>query len=141
MAQTYSTLAAAIWWLMLTISLFWKIWFPFNARLRESKHQIKYIHLGCILTGVFVPFIPIISLMSAFAVKVKSDPSNVTFVEGGMGFAFLRFPPLPCNGNNKAVVFYTNILPTNIMLAVGITLVILIFWLVHKVSMTSSIRT
>lgn len=134
MVQTYCTLAAGIWWLMLTISLFWKLWFPFNARLRESKHQIKYIHLGCVLIGVLVPFIPIIALMSGYAVKVQSDPSNVTFVSGGMGFSSIRSPPIPCNGNSKVIVFYSNIFPTNIMLAIGINFIMLIFWLVHKVS-------
>lgn len=133
MVQVYCTLAAAIWWLMLTISLFWKLWFPFNARLRETRHQIKYIHAGCVLIGVLVPFIPIIALMSGFAVKVESDPSNGSFVSGGLGFASIRYPPVPCNGNSKAIIFYTNILPTNIMLAFGINLIILIFWLVHKV--------
>ena len=134
MVQVYSTLASAIWWFMLTISLFWKLWFPFNARLRESKRQIKYIHLGCVLIGVLVPLIPIIGLMSDFAARVNSSTSNLTFVDGGMGFTSIRFPPVPCNGNSKALVFYTNILPTNIILAVGINIIILIFWLVHKVS-------
>ena len=133
MVQVYSTLAAAIWWFMLTISLFWKLWFPFNARRRESKHQIKYIHISCILIGILVPFIPIIALMSNYSIQLKSNPSNTTFVSGGLGFASVRSPPVPCNGNSKEVIFYTNILPADIMLAVGITLIILIFWLVHKV--------
>ena len=133
MVQVYSTLAAAVWWFMLTVALFWKIWFPFNARLRESRHHIKYIHLGCGLTGLLVPLIPIIAMMSGFAAKLNSNPSNVSFVSGGMGFAAIRYPPLPCNGNSKEIIFYTNILPANIMLAIGITLVTLIFWLVHKV--------
>ena len=129
MVQVYASLAGPIWWLMLTVALFWKIWFPFNVRLRESKHQIKYIHLGCGLTGLLVPLIPIIALMSAYA----AESSNVSFVSGGMGFRSIRFPPIPCHGNNKEVIFYTNILPADIMLGIGITFITLIFWLVHKV--------
>ena len=132
MVQVYSTLSAALWWFMLTAALFWKIWFPINARLWEKKKRIKYIHLGCICIGVFVPFIPLITLMSSFARRVSSD-SSLSFVAGGLGFASVRFPPLPCNGNDKQIIFYTHILPTDILLATGITFIILIFWLVHKV--------
>ena len=130
MVQVYSTLASAVWWLMLTVALFWKIWFPFSAR---SKHQIKYIHLGCGLTGLLVPLIPIIAHMTSYAARLNSASSNVSFVSGGLGFAGLQSPPLPCNGRSKEIIFYTNILPAVIMLAIGITLITLIFWLVHKV--------
>ena len=132
MVQAYSTLAVALWWLMLTAALFWKIWFPFNAKMREAKHQVKYIHAGCGLAGFLVPFIPIISLMASFVQQAKLDPST-DFVSGGLGFSPVRFPPQPCNGNNKDVVFYTIILPSTLILAAGITLILLIFWLVHRV--------
>lgn len=135
MVQVYSTLAIALWWFMLTAALFWKIWFPFNARIRETRKQIKYIHATCVLIGVLVPLIPIITLMSSFAEKVNSDSTiDTTFLNGGLGFVTVRFPPLPCNGNNKVIIFYTNILPSDILLAIGITFIILIYWLVHKVS-------
>lgn len=120
---------------MLMAALFWKIWFPLNARMRKTKGKIKYIHIACALIGIFVPFIPIIALMSSFAERVNSDTSlDLDFLDGGLGFVTVRFPPLPCNGNNKVIIFYMNILPTDILLALGITFVILIYWLVHKVS-------
>ena len=106
MVQVYSTLSAALWWFMLTAALFWKIWFLINALLREKKGQVKYIHITCIAIGVLVPFIPLIALMSGFAERVKSDTtSNTTFLEGGLGFSTVRFPPLPCNGNDKQTIF------------------------------------
>ena len=135
MVQVYTTLAAAVWWLMLTVALFWKIWFPFNARHQQSKGQIKYIHLGCGLTGLLVPLIPVIAHVSAYAAEFNSKPSNnVSFVSGGLGFTSIRFPPVPCNGRSEEIIFYTNILPADIMLGIGITLITLIFWMVHKVS-------
>ncbi len=133
MVQVYCILSGALWWFMLTAALFWKIWFPFNAKMRETKHQIKYIHIGCGLAGLLIPFIPVIAHMASFAQRVQSDPST-DFISGGLGFTFVRFPPLPCNGRSKNISFYAIILPTNIMLAVGITLILLIFWLVHRVS-------
>ena len=137
MVQVYSTLSAAIWWLFLTIALFWKLWFPFSARQWESRHCIKYIHGICIIAGVLLPLVPVIAQMASFSAKLNSEQSGITFLSGGLGFAQLRYPPLPCNGNDRAVIFYTNILPADIMLGVGITLIILIFWLVHKVRKAS----
>lgn len=133
MVQVYSTLSVALWWFMLTAALFWKIWFPFSAKMCETKRKVKYIHIGCALAGLLIPFTPVIALMANFAQRVKSDPST-DFVSGGLGFTSVRFPPLPCNGNSKIIVFYTNILPSNLILAAGITLILLIFWLVHRVS-------
>lgn len=138
MAQVYSTLSVALWWFMLVAALFWKIWFPFNAKIHEVKLHVKYIHIGCVIIGVMIPFIPIIALMSGFAESLKSDnPLNRTFISGGLGFVGVRFPPISCNGYDKVIIFYAIILPTNIILTSGITLTILIFWLVHKVSIFS----
>ena len=133
MVQVYSTLSVALWWFMLIASLLWKIWFPYNAKMCQTKHQIKYIHIGCGLAGFLIPFTPIIAHMASFAQRAKSD-LNTDFVSGGLGFIFVRFPPLPCNGNSKVIAFYTNILPSDLILAAGITLILLIFWLVHRVS-------
>ena len=133
MVQVYASLSVAVWWFMLTAALFWKIWFPFNAKTLEAKHQVKYIHISCGVVGLLIPFISVIAPMASFAQRAKSDPFT-DFVSGGLGFMSVRFPPQPCNGNNKDIAFYTNILPTNLILAAGITLILLIFWLVHRVS-------
>ena len=133
MVQSYSTLSVALWWFMLTAALFWKIWFPFNAKNLQAKHQIKYIHIACGLAGFFIPFIPVIAHMANFARQARSDPAT-DFVSGGLGFTFVRFPPLPCNGRDVDIVFYTNIFPADVILTIGITLILLVFWLVHRVS-------
>ena len=129
--QVYSTLSICLWWFMLTAALFWKIWFPINARMCETRRQIKYIHITCVLIGTLVPLIPVISLMSIFA---DNSSSHSDFLDGGLGFSFTRSPPLPCYGSDLAVTFYTTIFPSNILLAIGITFIFLIFWRVHKVS-------
>jgi hypothetical protein len=137
MVQVYSIISLTVWWIMLTATLFWKIWFPFNAKMREAKHQIKYIHIGCGLAGLLIPFIPVIAHMTSFAEQAKSDPS-IDFVSGGLGFTLVKFPPIPCIGNNKSITFYTIILPSTIVLGIGITLILLVFWLVHRVSIYTS---
>ena len=76
--------------------------------------------------------------MADFAVDLKSDEvlksHNVTFVSGGMGYGFSRFPPIICIGTDSDSVFYSLVLPLIILLAIGITIIILLFWFVHKVS-------
>ena len=134
MVSVYSTLSVAIWWFFLTAAVFWKIWFPFHARSFKMANQLKYIHTICGIAGFFIPFAPMIALMSAYSKAVKTQDPPTTFVKGGMGFASVRSPPFPCNGNDKTVLFYSVIMPSDIILATGITLIILIFWLVHKVN-------
>ena len=76
--------------------------------------------------------------MADFAVDLKSDEvlksRNVTFVSGGMGYGFPRFPPIICIGTDSDSVFYSIVLALIILLGIGITIIILLFWFVHKVS-------
>ena len=133
MVQVYVSVSNAIWWFMLVVALFWKIHFPLHSRSFEvSKKKKKYLHIGCGLAGLLFPLVPVIALMVGFAVKVKS--SGGSFISGGLGFTHVRFPPIPCNGNDKAIIFYTVIFPIDLLLVVGITLTVLILWIVHKVS-------
>ena len=132
MFVTYASLSLSLWWFMLTAALFWKIWFPFNAKKCEANHQVKYIHIGCGIAGFLIPFIPVIAHMASFAQQAKSDPA-IEFVSGGFGFIFANFPPLVCHGRSKVVIFYSTILPITLLLAVGITFILLIFGLVHRV--------
>lgn len=130
MAQVYGFLSIALWWLLVTTTLFWKVWFPLDAKTREAKKQIKYIHLGFGLVGLLVPIIPVITVIARFA---KENPGT-DLVSGGLGFNIPRFPPLPCNAGDVDIIFYTSVLPSIVILAIGLTLILLIFWLLHRVS-------
>ena len=121
--EAYVSFSISLWWFMLTAALFWKIWFPINARMRETKRQIKYIHIACVLIGTLIPLIPVM----------------LKFTGGKPGFNLVRFPPLPCTGSDTTVSFYSGVFPTDILVGIGITFVILIFWRVHKVSSKQSI--
>ena len=130
--QVYTFPSLALWWLMVTVTLFWKICFPLDLQIREAKKQTKYIHLGFSLVGLLVPLIPVIAVLAHFRVQ---NPSLSDFVSGGLGFNSVRSPPLACNTASVNLIFYTTILPITFILAVGLTLVLLIFWLIHRVSM------
>ena len=116
---------------MLVVVLFWKVKFPFHSRHFEATKKMKYVHIGCVIVGILFPFIPVISIMSSYAVHVKS--SGESFTSGGLGFITPRFPPVPCHGRDKANVFYSYILPLFGLLFLTITLTFLILWTVIKV--------
>ena len=117
---------------MLVLILFWKIYFPLHSRSYQASNKMKYIHLGIVVLGVLLPFISVVAIMSEFAVRVKSTDGD--FVSGGLGFIVPRFPPIPCHGRSKNVVFYSHILLLYVLLSTGITFTFLIMWRIHKVS-------
>ena len=93
-------------------------------------HRIKYIHITCVVIGILVPFLPIIATMAQFA----HGKSSVDAAKGGLGFGITRFPSILCTGTHGDTTFYSLILPIAILLMIGMTILILIFWLIHKVS-------
>ena len=99
--------------------LFWKISFPFHAKHFESARRFKYVHIVTVAVGLFVPTVPIIA----------------QFIVGGSKGAFrqTRYPPFLCDGQSKDIAFYGVALPIVLLLQVGFTLLIVIFWVIHKV--------
>ena len=135
---SYCLFQISVWWLFHIMVLFWKVRFPFHARSFEVAHKIKYIHIICVLIGLLLPLVPIVISMAKFAMDINSNEflrsKNITFASGGLGYGQIRFPPVLCYGTDRNSVFYSLILLVNIILATGITFLILLFWLIHKVS-------
>ena len=82
------------------------------------------------IVGVVIPLVPVIALMANFAREVQS---NAAFISGGLGFGSGRFPPILCGGANSSVIFYSSVLLIILIFFVGITELILLFAVVHKV--------
>ena len=136
---SYTLLQLTLWWMFHTTALLWNIQFPFHARSFKTAHRVKYIHIGCVVAGLIIPLVPIITSMVTFAVELESDEirksRNITFASGGMGYGLIRFPPILCTGRNKNAVFYALVLPINLILMYGITVLIFLFYSIHKVSL------
>ena len=92
-------------------------------------HRVKYVHIVCIVICVIFPSIAVIPTMAEFAHGKSSSEA----VSGGLGFSVTRFPPLLCTGTSKDATFYPLILPILIILMVGMTILIIVFWIIHKV--------
>jgi len=102
------------------VSLFWKIRFPFHARSFTTAGRIKYIHIAMVIVGLVLPTLPVIVTFTA------GNPST-------RGFGQTRYPPILCTSLQRDPTFYSLVLPINIFLAIGIPLLIIIFWIIHKV--------
>ena len=116
----YCLFQLAVWWFCHVVSLFWKIRFPFHARSFETAHRLKYIHIVMVIVGLVLPTLPVIVAFTA------GTPST-------RGFGLTRFPPILCTSLERDSTFYSLVLPINILLAVGVPLLIIIFWIIHKV--------
>ena len=114
----YGLFQVAVWWFCHEISIFWGVCFPFHAKSLEKAHRTKYIHIIMVIVGLVLPALPVIVTFTT------GDPS---------GFGLTRFPPILCTGLEKDATFYSLVLPINILMAIGIPLLIIIFRIIHKV--------
>ena len=138
MVFVYAILQSAVWWLIHTTALLWKIRYPFHARSFQVSHKTRFICIACIMSGLLIPLVPILTTMVDFSIDLQTNTvlqkMNVSFLSGGLGFSMYRFPPILCAGKNANVVYYSAILPINIIVIVGLTELIILLWTIHKVN-------
>ena len=67
------------------------------------------------------------------------DYSATEGLPSGLGFGLATFPPILCYTLNKDVVFFSFILPITLLMVMGITLLLLTIWAVHKVGLYRAI--
>lgn len=134
----YVLLQLAIWWLFHSVILFWRVVFPFHARSFKLSGRIKYIHIMCVIVALVVPLLPIITVLSSFSKDLEKNEflrsRNVTFTSGGLGYGMVRFPPILCSGTNSIAVYYSLVFPINAIVSLGLPVIILLIWFIHKVS-------
>ena len=96
-------------------ALFWKVQFPLHSRSFETAHRTKYIHVIMVVLALLIPLIPVITS------EIKG------------GYTMTRFPTILCTGSDKDVTFYTMVLPITIILGIGTSILVFIFWKIHTV--------
>ena len=114
----YGLFQLAVWWFCHEISLFWGIRFPFHARSFETARHTKYVHISMVAVGLVLPALPVIVTFTT------GDPSR---------FGLTSFPPILCSALQRNFTLYSLVLPLNVIMAIGIPLLIIIFWIIHKV--------
>ena len=109
----YFLLNITLWWLLHVCCMFWTLQFPLHARRHQNKQ--KYIHAALVVVGLLVPIPGVVANLAT------------------SGFTRNSFPPLFCGTKNPNAQYYSLWIEINLLFAVGITLIIVMFWLVHKV--------
>ena len=112
----------AVLWLLHIVHLFLKITFPLWSRKLDRKQTKIMLHITEVTGALFL-----CSLAPVLIVILSR-------------YQITRFPPLFCNPS-KEVRFYTMCLPLCIIMAIGMVLTIIMFWILHKVSNTDRLNS
>ena len=138
--ETYTKGQMLIWWLLHTVNLFCEVKFPYLARSFKTSGRKKYIYIICIIVGILLPLVPIIIVMADTAVDLQKQNENSTsqhrnslFLSEGLGFGHITLPALICESTNTDATFYSILITIDVILACGCTMLIIIFWSVHKI--------
>ena len=115
----YGAIQLGVWWFCHVVSLFWGIQFPFHFKSFKTAHRLKYIHIPMVIAGLVLPALPVTLISTAGRVQDSSLPSSKSL-------------------QSASLTFYSVILPSNLLFAAGIPLLIIIIWLIHKVIMITT---
>ena len=105
----------ATFWLLHLIHLFMKIHSPIWYRNLDRKQTKLILHVTEAIGAIILCILP-----SMVYVSVSE-------------YTFGRFPPLFCIPS-QAVTFYTICLPMCVLLGSGVILMVIMFWMLHKVN-------
>lgn len=109
-----SLLGLTYWWFAHVCIIFWKVIFPFHAKLHEDKG--KSIHLVVVVLGI------IISLTTPSLAFIWKD-----------GYTLGRYPPLLCVPVNTDLTYYGLLLPISLTITIGITQLIIVLHTIRQV--------
>ena len=105
-------------WCFHVITMFWGVYWPIQASMAQLSPKRIVLHIIAVCVALVLPAIPV---------------CIIHFVAPG-GFTITRFPPILCAAKSATFNYYTFMLPLSIIIAIGLTLLVLIFWKLLKVS-------
>ena len=85
--------------------------FPIRMQQLHASGKIKYIHITMVLLGLILPCVPV----------------AVTFGAGGFAVRDTVFPPIICRGRGRGASVYSLSIVGSILIATGISLLIIVF--------------
>jgi hypothetical protein len=108
-----------LWGTFHALGLCWGIAFPFHYRRFKTEGRVKYVHIITVVLGVALPTIPaLVPLVDGYTITLS-------------GFDV-------CGGRNVAITFFTTILPISVLMAASSTVLIILFWIIFKVKISSN---
>ena len=121
-ALYYIIIQLLLWWLWHTIAVFWAVNWPFYAKKFNVSWKNRYLHIAFILASLLLPIAPIL-----IVVYESTNPGQ----KGG--FTITRSPPILCTGHDIHTNFWAMLFPMSLLLAIGVTLLVLTLRIVIKV--------
>ena len=120
-----------IWAVTHMVVLLWTIRFPIQAQTARATKNLRIVHIASLLTGLLYPLLPITTTIVTSTLQKQS-----TIPFGRLGFGIIYWiPPILCTSTNPRIVFYLTILPSVLLVLVGMTVLVLIIWTLHRVSL------
>lgn len=111
----YGLLQLIMWMLFHTLGICWIVAFPIHYR-RTNLKMLKSIHIMTVTAALIFPAIPIIFQLAMG------------------GYRPYYSPPRFCNGMNSSITYWTLLLPSTIILVVIMFALMVVFWIISKVS-------
>lgn len=112
----YIALQQALMWFLHIVAVYWTVKFPLHAKSFEAKGYTTYVHIAMLALIIILPFISIAVLFGTGGCRVS------------------RFPNIICQARHPDVTFYALVLPVSILTAAGISMIILLFWVLYDVN-------
>ena len=109
-AWIYISHQVALWWIFHLSMVFFLVFWPYKYHYLKELGYFKYIHFVMVLTALILPIIPVI----------------ICYFVDGYVLYFLIFPN--CVARNIQAAFYSHVVPLLAAVAIGLYLLILIFW-------------
>ena len=103
-------MSVVLLWLFQSASFFWGVVWPYHYSVTKSSGRMKYYHISALVISVFGPLV--LTLIIQF--------------NGGYGVIIALSPR--CGGLNPDIVFYSVLLPMDIIVIVGILLLVITLW-------------
>ena len=135
-AVQYFIVNGLLWWLFHLSYIFFGVMFPFVARSWKKKE--KYVHLLLLVVGEQYFKLNCGKLWSWILLHVTGllfplPQVIATLTQDDHGYILTNFPPSFCSPRNSDLLFYSYILVSSLCIMVGIPLLIIVGWTLHKV--------
>ena len=126
----YCIVNATLWWFFHVSVLFYKFLYPFKAK-RTEKYE-KYIHLIFVCLGKEKLVYYMYNIIFSVVGLLLPLPA-VIYSQLKLKYVTVVFPPLLCLPSNSDLFYYSTVLVVNVLTALGISMFIPMFYVVHKV--------
>ncbi len=113
----YILMQLVLLWLFHIITIFWGVYWPFQASIIQASKKQVLLHMIAVFVALVLPAVPVL----------------IIHYLSPQGFTVTRFPPILCAAYSLTFNFYIFMLPISIIIACGLSLLVLTFWKLAKV--------